>query len=43
MDYLAFMIKELKLDIDEVDVDGKSVIIHAYEDYRKDSMAYLVA
>jgi len=30
------------MDIDEVDIDGKSALVHCYEDYRKDMMLLLL-
>ncbi|CDW86950.1 ankyrin repeat protein [Stylonychia lemnae] len=41
-DYLAFLIKELKLDIDEQDVESKTAILHTYEEFRKDQMLFLI-
>ncbi len=35
--------QELKLDLDEEDINGKSALIHAYEDYRKDTMLFLLS
>jgi hypothetical protein len=30
------------MDIDEVDVEGKSALAHVYEEYRKDLMLFLL-
>eukprot|EP00347_Sterkiella_histriomuscorum_P003332 403364693 len=42
LEYLTFLVKEFKLDVDELDIDGKSALVHAYEDYRKDTMSFLI-
>ena len=39
---MNFIINELKLDIDEVDVDGKNALAHVYEEYKKDEMLFLI-
>lgn len=36
------MVKEMQMDIDEVDVNGKSALVHCYEDNRKDMMVFLI-
>jgi hypothetical protein len=43
MEYISFILKEFKLDVDELDVDGKSALSHMYEEYRKDIMLFLIS
>ena len=42
-DYISFLVKELKMNIDELDSEGRSALTICYEEYRKDQMYSLIS
>ena len=41
-DYIGFLVRELKLDIEEYDVSGLTALAHVYEEQNYEQIAFLI-